>query len=281
MRDEKGLSKGFGFVCYATPDEATKAVTEMNGKMILQKPIFVALAQRKDQRRVQLEAQHAHRAAIVNIQKQQMPMGMYAGPGAPMFFPQAPRGFMAPYPPQGGPGLAPRPRLPGQGGPRGPPGGYGGYVVPGQGGFRGGPGGPGGPGGAGGKGRGMPKPARGGMMQGPYASNFKFNANVRNPQQGQAGQGGANGEEAGGEGSKMLLGETLFPLIQGSLRASGQSDDLAGKVTGMLLDSLDAPELHQLVESQEALHGKVSEALEVLAAHEQQQQKQAEEANKQ
>lgn len=58
MRDESNnVSKGFGFVCYSSPDEATRAVTEMNGRMIGSKPIYVALAQRKEVRRSQLEAQ--------------------------------------------------------------------------------------------------------------------------------------------------------------------------------------------------------------------------------
>jgi polyadenylate-binding protein len=61
MRDEKENSKGFGFVCFSSPDEATKAVTEMNGRMIGSKPIYVALAQRKEVRRSQLEAQMAQR----------------------------------------------------------------------------------------------------------------------------------------------------------------------------------------------------------------------------
>lgn len=85
-----GKSKGFGFVCFSNADEATKAVSDYHQKMVNGKPLYVAVAMRKDVRKTQLEqsiqARNALRmqqaAAAAGMPQQPfMQPAMFYGPG--------------------------------------------------------------------------------------------------------------------------------------------------------------------------------------------------------
>uniref|UniRef100_A0A1A8MP56 Poly(A) binding protein, cytoplasmic 4 (Inducible form) n=1 Tax=Nothobranchius pienaari TaxID=704102 RepID=A0A1A8MP56_9TELE len=279
---EEGRSKGFGFVCFSSPEEATKAVTEMNGRIVGSKPLYVALAQRKEERKAHLTNQYMQRIAGMRAMPANAIISQFQ-PTSGYFMPAVPQAQNRTtyYAPNQLAQMRPNPRWQQQGG-------------RGQGGFQGMPssqlrqpgpranlrhmspgGGSQGPRAAN---QGMaPRPSMG--VSGPRAMPpYKYATGVRNPNpqvvqpialqqaqpavhvQGQEPLTASMLAAAPPQEQKQMLGERLFPLIQ-SMHAN-----LAGKITGMLLE-IDNSELLHMLESHESLRSKVEEAVAVLQAH--------------
>ncbi|KAJ7403584.1 Embryonic polyadenylate-binding protein [Pitangus sulphuratus] len=290
---EGGHSKGFGFVCFSSPEEATKAVTEMNGRIISTKPLYVALAQRKEERKAILTNQYMQRLATMRALPGPL-LGSFQTPAGyflpPIPQPQARAAFYGPSPvvpvrsstrwsaqpsrppmvyPEATPllraAMPPRRLLSNISTTR-----QASTQVP----------------------RVFPHAqrmanigtqtvsTRGASSSLPRgASHYKYSSAVRNvpvghlppvvpPQvvepavhvQGQEPLTASMLAAAPPQEQKQMIGERLYPLIH------SMHPLLAGKITGMLLE-IDNSELLLLMESPDSLHSKIEEAVAVLQAH--------------
>ncbi|XP_023488588.1 polyadenylate-binding protein 4 isoform X8 [Equus asinus] len=265
---EDGRSKGFGFVCFSSPEEATKAVTEMNGRIVGSKPLYVALAQRKEERKAHLTNQYMQRVAGMRALPANAILNQFQPAAGGYFVPAVPQAQGRPpyYTPNQLAQMRPNPRwqqgfqgMPSairQSGPRPTLR----HLAP----------------------TGVPTavqnlaPRAAVAAAAPRAvAPYKYASSVRSPhpaiQPLQAPQPAVHvqGQEpltasmlaaAPPQEQKQMLGERLFPLIQ------TMHSNLAGKITGMLLE-IDNSELLHMLESPESLRSKVDEAVAVLQAH--------------
>ena len=67
MRDKQGVSKGYGFVCFTTPGEASLAVRMMMRQTIIRNELHVALQRTKEEKMAIKEKQQSPNLAQLDV----------------------------------------------------------------------------------------------------------------------------------------------------------------------------------------------------------------------
>jgi polyadenylate-binding protein len=227
MTDDRNNSKGFGFICFDTPDEAQRAISEMNNRPLQgsTKPLYVAFHEPKEIRRQKLLQEQLHRK---QNPRPNMIQAVYPPPGYSYPSNAGPPQYM--YPPQ----LVRQPHtrgwtyppshLPYQQQPPSQP-----HVPRSQ----------------------VGRPNSSGVTR-------KTNQPPR-PRPHVEIQSIEQLYQYPPEQQKLLLGEKLYSLIQ------KKQPEKAGKITGMLLDAgWEIDELYSLLVNEEKLNQKIEEAMGVL-----------------
>ncbi|VFQ85532.1 unnamed protein product [Cuscuta campestris] len=258
MLQPQGTSKGSGFVAFSRPEEASRAMSEMNGKLVGRKPLYVAIAQRRDERNAWLQAHFAQMRPTGAMAAPPLPGGFH--PGAPRLAPHQQLYFGQGIPPQAGGYGFQQPLVPGMRPPN--------FIMPYHHLHR--------------QGQAAAAPRVGMRRSGggggnPPQTQQQWMQRNSNHGVGRYNMGGGAMDaqhhpappvhtptlastlaSASPEQQRVMLGEQLFPLVD---RVAEREN--VGKVTGMLLE-MDQTEVLHLIESPEALKKKVAEAMEVL-----------------